>query len=215
MERVIGRASSKGFTLLELMIAVGIFALIGAIATSGFWSAQQSKERVQEKVDRLAKLQMAFTILGRDLRQAVARPIRDDYGDTQPAFTGAGEGFGSLLEFTRAGLRNPTGQPRSHLERVAYGVVDGELRRATWWVLDRSQGLQPSETVLLDKIADLSLRFLDQQGQPQSQWPPLVAGNESPPPLPMGIEVTLKTDDLGEIVRLYRVAGEQLITATK
>ncbi len=203
-----------GFTLFELLVAVVVFAILSMIAFAGFWSVQGVQQHVENKSKRLAELQMAFNILGRDLRQAIARPIRDDYGDPQPAFTGSSEGYGSLLEFTHAGLRNPTGQPRSHLERVAYGVIEGELRRASWWVLDRSQGLEPAETVLLENVKDLSLRFFDAQGQAQTQWPPLVAGTEAPPALPKAIEVTVKTDDWGELIRLYRVAGEQLVVAT-
>lgn len=196
-----------GFTLLELVIALTIFALVSVMAVSGFWSVQQTYEHVDAKGDELAQLQMALTMMGRDFAQGVGRGIRDDFGDTRPAMEGGSSGLGRIVEFTRAGLTNPTGQARSALERVGYGVVEEKLIRASWVVLDRPQGSEPQQMTLLDHVDSLELRFLDPAFNWHDQWPP-IAPNGTPPALPRAIEVKLKLTGWGTLIRMFRLPGE-------
>src|SRR5690554_591497 len=110
----------RGFTLLEVLIAVSITAMIGVGATQLLSNVIESRQAIDIRADQLASLQRFNMVVSRDIEQIINRPIRDEYGEEQPALmleTGQ-----YLLEFTRAGWRNsPLAQePRSELQRVAY-----------------------------------------------------------------------------------------------
>lgn len=196
----------SGFTLLELLVALAIFGLLAAMAYGGLNSVMTARQVTEQHAARLTQLQMAFLWLGRDIEQTIDRPIRDDYGDQQPALLGVE--FGRYqLELTRSGWRNPAFRPRSHLQRVAYGLKDGQLIRAYWTMLDRAQDSQPLETVLLDDVIKLELRFLDDNSQWSTVWPDTTAGTAASTHPPKAVEVTVETGAEGRITRLFQVPG--------
>ena len=203
------KSKQAGFTLLELLVALGIFALLAAMAYGGLNTVMKAKAVTDKHATRLSQLQMTFLWLGRDIEQTVERSIRDEYGDNQAAVLGVEAGR-YQLELTRAGWRNPAGRARSNLQRVAYGLRDGELIRAYWRVLDRAQDSQPLETVLLDGVNKLELRFLDDKNQWTDSWPDNTLGSQSgdtPSAPPRAVEVTVETEAEGSITRLFRVAS--------
>lgn len=199
-----------GFTLLELLVAIGIFALLAAMAYGGLNLILKEREATDKHAARLAQLQRTFLWLGRDIEQTLNRPIRDEYGDKQPALTGVEVGR-YQLELTRAGWRNPAGRTRSNLQRVAYGIQDEKLVRAYWNVLDRAQDSQPLETELLDGVIRMELRFLTLQTGNKKEWvdswPSSELGIQSSVDPPHAVEVTLETEAEGRITRLFRVPG--------
>ncbi len=192
---------SQGFTLLELLVALTLFALISIMAYSGLNTILTVHAHVDQQATQLAQLQIAFTGLRRDLEQAIDRPIRDEYGDRQPAIQGSYD----HLELTRSGWRNPAQRPRSTLQRVAYHVEDNKLWRAYWEVLDRSQDSRPFQVELLTDITQFKLRYLDDQLQWHEQWPPLATTSVTNqlPILPKAIEVTFTLSDWGKLTRLF------------
>ena len=196
----------KGFTLLELLVALGIFAILAAMAYSGLNSVMTARQVTNQHADRLSQLQMAFLWLGRDVEQAIDRPIRDEYGVMQLAMLGVETGR-YQLELTRTGWRNPAGRARSHLQRVAYGVREGDLVRAYWNVLDRAQDSEPLESVMLDGVEKLELRFLNASNSWQDSWPSSQPGGAPSSTPPKAVEVTLETKAEGRITRLFRVPG--------
>lgn len=201
------RKNQHGFTLLELLVALGIFALLAAMGYSGLNSVMTARKVTDQHAQRLSQLQMTFLWLGRDIEQAVDRSIRDEYGDPQPAMLGVETGR-YQLELTRTGWRNPAGRARSNLQRVAYGLRDGNLIRAYWNVLDRAQDSQPLETVLLEGVDQLELRFLNASNTWQDSWPGGQTGGAVSTVPPKAVEVTLETKAEGRITRLFRVPGE-------
>lgn len=197
-------ARNAGFTLIELLVALMIFAILSVMAYGGLRLVLDARERMAARTDLLAELQMGFTLIGRDIEQAINRPIRDEFGDPMEAMTGAG----ARMEFTRAGWRNPAGLPRSELQRVAYFLDGGELRRASWPTLDRTQANEPGETVLLSDVAGFEFRFLMQDGEWLAFWPPPGdAAATGAPVLPRAVEITLETEHWGRVSRLFRTAG--------
>jgi len=194
-----------GFTLLELLVALGIFALLASMGYSGLNSVMKARQITTQHAERLSELQMAFLWLGRDIEQAIDRPIRDEYAEVRPAMLGVETGR-YQLELTRTGWRNPAGRTRSNLQRVAYGLRDGNLIRVYWNVLDRAQDSQPLESVLLDGVDKLELRFLNDKFKWQNVWPSSSqpGGTVSISP-PRAVEVTLETKAEGRITRLFRV----------
>jgi general secretion pathway protein J len=201
------KKSQQGFTLIELVVALAIFAVVSALVYGGLRSVLDTRNRVEEQAARLAALQTAFVLMARDAEQAAARRIRDDAGGLQPAMRGATSGGNSALEFTRAGWNNPAGRARSTLQRVAYSVRDGKLLRLTWAMLDRAPEDRPQETVLLDKVKGFEMRFLDPQMKWQLQWPPATTDNSAQVMLPRAIEVSIDVEGWGRIPRMFRVPG--------
>ncbi len=201
------RSKISGFTLLELLVAVAVFAVIAALASSGFNSVLNSATRSEEQMDRLAELQKAMIIIARDVQQAVDRPIRDEFGSPSPPFIGSQQT--ELLEFSRTGRRNPTNIARSHIQRVGYRLDDETLYRQSWSVLDRAQDSEPLEGKLIEGITEIEIRYLDESRQWQNQWPPLTTGASGTPAaaLPLGVEITFDIEGLGSVPRIFRVSG--------
>lgn len=191
---------ARGFTLLELLVAVAVFAVMAAMAYGGLSSVLNTSENAQRMADRIKAVQLAQAWFERDLGQFLDRPVRDDYGDTRPAFEIAGP-EGGVFSLTRGGWRNPTGAVRSHLQRVSYGLDEEVLVRASWRSLDRPPEEEPVRADLLTGVEGLEVRVLDTQGEWNTAWPPL--GTAEAAPLPVAVEVSLRLTDLGTITRLF------------
>jgi general secretion pathway protein J len=201
---------AHGFTLVELLAAVAIFAVMSLMAYGGLSAVLKARAAVESSLARTAAIQKAVYRLQSDLEQARGRPIRDEYGDAQAAFLLRDEGReGTRIEFTRGGWRNPRLQRRSAFERVAYGLKDNRLIRYGWAALDRAQEDEMTELPLLDDVTALEWRFLDAQRVWQAEWPPrnlAGAGNQADQ-LPLAVELRLETRDLGEIRYLFRLVS--------
>lgn len=197
-------AQQRGFTLLEIVVALAIFAVLSVMAYGGLDQVLRARDASDRTMERLSELQLAWSLIGRDLEQAAARGIRDGFGDPQPPMNVGGD---NLFELTRGGWPNPLRRPRGHLQRVAYHL-DGEvLQRLSWNVLDRAQDSEPRVSDLLTGVTAVELRFMDQQGAWGSQWPPQGnIDNGQQTPLPRGMEVIIELEDLGRIGRLYQVS---------
>lgn len=202
-------AAARGFTLLELLVALSIFAVLALLAYGGLTGMLNARAQSDEHAEALRRLQLAYRTLGRDLEQWVPRRVRDEYGQDQPALT-AGMDIGAALELTRGGWRNPAEQPRSTLQRVAYSLQDDALVRSTWLNLDRPADAQPVERDLLEGVKEIQLRLLDASGVWQERWPP--SGQLVPPqaeaalpaPVPRALEMVLTTERWGELRWLFR-----------
>ncbi len=200
----------RGFTLLELLVATAIFALLSAAAYAGLVSVMDSRNALDERMERLAEMQRCFYFMGSDFRQVVDRRIRDGYGDELGVLSSnplAMDLTGMNIEFTRAGYDNPLDAPRSNLQRVAYQIEDGDLYRVTWPALDRSQATEAIRGRLCGQIETLEFSFLDVDGRWHAQWPPLDStANQD---LPSAIEAILTLEDWGEVNRIFALAGGQ------
>jgi len=195
---------NTGFTLLELLVSLSIFALIGVMAYGGLQSVMIQLDRTGEASQQLADLQKAYRIMQRDLEQMVDRKIRNEYGDTIDGLVG-GRGF-TGVEFSRAGHPNPAGFLRSDLQRVAYVPDQDTLLRQSWRVLDRAQDSRPDEQVLVEGISRFTMRFLGNANEWMETWPPPVQGSSATASaLPQAVEVELELDNFGIIYWIFRL----------
>ncbi len=195
----------RGMTLLEVLVALAVFALVAAMAYGGLNAASRSAQGVRVQTDNLRELQGTMLMLGLDLRQMVDRPIRDNYGSGEAALLVANGGE-SRLSLTRGGYRNPAALARSGVQRVAYRLEDGILYRDSWAVLDRAQDSEPRSTALLHGVSELSLRLLDANNEWHDSWPPYTDEGAAVP-LPRALELTLESEAWGEVRRIFETSG--------
>lgn len=219
-----------GFTLLELMIAILLFAMISTAAYKLFDSVSRAQLVTDGILDRLDEIQRVQVILEKDLLQIVARPIRDEFGDRQPAVQSPTKD-GHILQFTRTGWRNPLGEIRSNLQRVAYELDEGKLIRYYWPMLDRAPDPVVVTQVVLEDVQRVKVRFLDEKKRWHNSWPPANQKQNVPQPIPgpggtapkqpaeqqvmpHAIEMTVQHLDFGNIVTIlplidYKVSDQQ------
>lgn len=202
------KADLNGFTLLELMVAVAVFAILSAMAYGGLRNVIDNSRETGIAMERLQQVQLTMLKISRDFTQLSQRKIRDEYGNIRDSLL-SGEGGDIFIEFSRAGRRNPAEMLRSHLQRVAYKLEDNTLYRLHWPHLDRTQEMEPYENTLLEEVENASIRFLDNDNEWHNEWPPLSAtgpdGDSSA--VLTAIEFTLELQDWGELVRLYSVSS--------
>jgi general secretion pathway protein J len=193
-----------GFTLVEITVALAIFAVLSTLAYGGLRQLIEAQRQTERFEARLAALQTALRQVEHDLEQAAPRAVRDERGDLQPPFVGSTDG---TLTLTSASWRNPAGLTRSRLRRVAYGLQGGALTRVAWPVLDRAPDTAPETEALLTEVAELGLRFLDEKREWHAEWPPLGAAGGDPAATPLAVELVLELEDWGVVRRLFRLPG--------
>lgn len=196
-----------GFTLLELIVVISIFAVFSLMAYGGLDSVLQSRARVEEAMNETAAIQKAYVRLREDFQQVRNRPARDGYGDRQPALRTDQQG---RVEFTRGGWRNPLLLPRAGLERVSYRLDGKKLTRESWRVLDQAQDSKPVAVVLLDDVQEVRWRFLDSSRDWFQRWPPEDPNRSATtaPPLPLAVELELESQRWGKLRFLFRLGVE-------
>jgi len=196
----------RGFTLLELLVALSIFSVLSVMAYGGLQTVITTKQSTQQAADRIAEIQLAMMRISTDLRQTVDRKIRDEYGDFSHAMQSSQNGD-ETMAWTRAGYRNPARLKRSHVQRVAYKLDHQKLIRITWPVLDRAQDTEAMETEVLSNIELIEWRFLNNEDEWVSAWPEegTKAGLY---PLPKAVEFTFELQDWGKIRRLILLASD-------
>lgn len=194
----------RGFTLIEIIIVVLVFAVMSVMAYGGLNSVLRTRVGIETSMQRTAAMQRAFQRLRGDFQNLRDRAARDSFGDAQASFSADREGVVNLI---RGGWRSPAQSGRSSLERVSYRLEDKVLRRSSWRVLDLPQDAKPSDLALLSDVEELRWRFLDAAGEWREQWPAtdsLSSESSADEPPPMAVELTLVTKDWGETRLLFR-----------
>ena len=202
------RSPARGFTLLELMVAVAIFAVVSTLALTGYTQLQQQSEYAEQRLSRLREVQRAVQTLCQDLEQLEPRPIREPLGDGYLPALQATDEVEYRVQLTRAGWSNTAGLPRPTLQRVGYRVEQDELWRDYWPALDRTLVVEPVKVRMLDGVRSISFRFLTANRDWVDRWPAqLPFGLQVQRSRPAAIEVVLELEDWGEIRRLVEIAG--------
>jgi len=164
-------SARAGFSLIEVLVSVVVFALLGAMATGLLNSSLAARDLNTSSGDRAAMIDRARVLMREDFGQLVNRPARQIDGRAGSiAFAGASSGIASpdaaadetvLIAFTRAGRPNPGGvQPRGSLQYVEYVRHDDRLIRRSWSYPDRAAATPARDFVLLDGVTGIELGFL-------------------------------------------------------
>jgi general secretion pathway protein J len=191
------RASEAGFTLVELLVALAIFALISVAGVTLLRSGSDTQIAVKNRLEEYSRINRLSNAMEGDLAQAIARPLRDPSGQPVPAFTENDAGTaGALFGFVRAGWSNFDEAPRAGLQRVAYVLEDGDLKRLSWPMLD---GTAPANAAtLIENVGAAQVQFKDDKGDWRSDWTATDALA-----LPRAVELRLTIQDKPEQRMLF------------
>jgi len=188
-----------GFTLIEMMIAIAIFAVLSLGAYQVLQGVLRSDEISRERGDALKQLQRAMVIVERDFQQMNARNNRSDDELTAMPLQAGKFMFDSDddgIAFTRSGWRNPLSQlPRSSLQRVVYRIKDAHLERLSYVYLDPTTGEEPKRKLILENVEAMTFEFYHEK-----KWTETWTNKTT---LPDGVKVILTLKRFGDIERLF------------
>lgn len=174
-------SNQRGFTLLELVIALAIFALLGLASWRLFDTTVRAQQAVASHEQSLRRLQRALGVIERDALQVASSVIV-----LSP----------TALQLVRSNWRNPHDLPRSGRQHVLYRVEN----RALW---RESRGLE-SPTVerqkLLDDVDEFNWRLFDPETGWSAAWP---VGRGAAAMPPHALEVVLSSGRFKQIRRVW------------
>jgi general secretion pathway protein J len=191
----------RGFTLVEMLVALTIFALMSVLAYRGLNAVLETRAHLTEDNRRWRDIALTLSQLEQDLSMVVDRPVRDSGDLLLPVLVGNPQALGATdaqLSFSRMGMAWVTGVP-ADVQRHGYRLNNGTLEQLVWPVLDQAPHTEPAVYALLERVKRFELRYLDSTGNWQPRWPlPGVAA-----PLPAALEVVVELDHGGTVTRVF------------
>lgn len=197
-----------GFTLIEVLVAVVILAVMGMMAYRGVTEARVAVGNAESHLDRLREVQRAMQLVVTDFRTLTRRPVREPIGDGFRASLLRDPNGIVLVELSRAGWPNGAGTPRGTDQRVLYQLDQGKLVRQHWTVMDATLATQPVKRELLKDVERVEIRYLTTGREWIAEWPQFNSTRDQDLyARPLAVEITVVLSDWGEIRRVVEVAG--------
>ena len=193
------RRGTRGFTLVEMLVALVVFGLLSAATVGVLVHAADNREVVGTRMDRLGEFQRARALIKADLGQAAPRRVRRGDGSAaRTAFIGQRPGDAPLWGFVRRGWSNPDGAARASLQYIEYRIAGRQLERTAHAALDGARAPAPQVVLTGVDATAIGYRY---RGQWNDGWP---GGADE---IPEAIRLTLDVDGLGTIEQLFLLPG--------
>ena len=191
----------SGFTLLELVVALAIFALISVFAYRALDLVLETRIKVTAEGKKWRDITLLFTRMEQDMSRLANRPVRDSRDLLSPALIGEPVPVGeddAQLAFTRMGLEGQSGV-LGDVQRLGYRLKNGKVEMLVWPVLDQAPRTRPEAETLLSGVKGMEIRYLGAEGTWWTRWPkPGVPGE-----LPRALEITLELPSGERMSRLF------------
>ena len=153
-----------GFTLVEMLVALTLFAMLAAIGVGLLRGSVDTHIAVQQRLVAMGSVNRLRSILAYDLGQSVARVTRAAGGQAVPAFLGANDHF--VLVRTGGDTLEVLAHPL--VQRIAYRFEDGALWRATQPMLDGV--VMGDGDVVTDGLTLIAISYRGERGEWESTW---------------------------------------------
>ncbi len=198
----------RGFTLIEILIALLIFSILMTMITSALVNVYTAQVHLSEHDKQFSQVQKAMLIMERDCEQIINRPFINNVNRPENALEYRFNQGKPILMFTRAGMVIPVlAEGRSQLQRVSYYLRGQQLMRRTWLYLDNQRSNPTTDQILLDGVDQLSWRFIDAHHRQYGLWPPVQSMSSQ---IPQGIQVQFRLQNGGIINRTFLIAERTL-----
>lgn len=152
-------SADAGFTLVEMLVALLIFAIISAGTLSVLTTSLRGKAQMDERIEDMQNIETMRALIKADMGHVILRPARDILGGAE-LYTLSG-GVTDLISFTRGGRSNPGGlEPRGDMQRVTYLFEQGQLIRRHLAHENPAPNTPEFDRIMLSGLATADMQFV-------------------------------------------------------
>jgi general secretion pathway protein J len=188
-----------GFTLLEVLVALGVFAVVTLLAWRGLDIMTTAKARLDAEMRGWRELELVFERLNMDLTQITPRTWTDKGNQIRSPIQGTGsdDGASCQLDLLRFGNDN---EPLHARYRVADGRLTLEFPAFAYSATASQPGATQEPYLLLQGVSRCELTFIDNSNATLKRWP---AGDADDMTRPRGLRLHLTLNGRGDFERVY------------
>lgn len=197
------KLSSSGFTLIELMIAIMIFAIISVISYRTLTSLIMTRDIVNSAQAKWGGISKTINEMSIYINRSIPLTALDENGVPLPSILGKNKisgNFDSQIEMTTSGFIGDLTYGSSPSKRIGFRYANGNLFLVIWSTLNRAPNTKPDMILLSDQIANFSVKYLYQDRQWYDTWPVNPTDYVT---LPIAVKVNIKMNSGEEIMRQW------------
>lgn len=200
MESAKHKSQQRGFTLLEILIALALTAGLSLMCWQVLHGVLLNGAAIKQQSTRFTQLQFAITLIERDFSHAL-QPSTSESQQSAYDATSKTQLAQVQAHFLRNNWLNPGGLlPRTELEEVAYRLHEGRLERLSFHYPPQGEIRSPTSTTLLTDVESFHISYY-REGKVTEHWNMFNA-------LPDSVKITLRLTGIGEIHRRIIVTHE-------
>lgn len=196
-----GLHRARGFTLVELLVALFVLAILSVAGFRGLNAVLDARNAVAAETRKWQSLMFFFSRMEMDIALAIKRPVRDQSGALRSEWIGRSKPVGAddgQLVLTRAGAEDEQ-SAQVGPQRIGYRLERDTVYLLRWMALDQPVNAEPRRYALLEGVSQFDLRYLDADKKWSDSWPP--PGRTEG--IPMAVEVKLTFTGGHPITRVF------------
>jgi general secretion pathway protein J len=199
---------TRGITLIEVMVAMAIIAIVATLIYTGFSQTAQNKKRVEGELDRYHEIRMGLERMARELSMAFVsaqyNPINPALQMAKTGFVGKDSGKGSRIDFTSfSHQRLYRDAHESDQNEISYYLGD-DPRHSRYSVLVRREQRRIDDDpqqggegqILIENVTKFELGYLESMTfQWLTTWDTMQAGMQ-PNRLPQQVRIKISVPNI-------------------